>query len=229
MSELLCSRSSTGSDDDFVAIAVRPSPLQIAGARFSLLLSGKEGRLPIGVAMFAIGIGLGVGGLQFLQFVLRYGVLDALRICASGIASLTLLSTAGGAALLLHAARGAEPLSRIELEGGVLLQLDSQGLAATVRGATTYHDWEHVAVRPIAFVLPRRMFHFLPWSALSIDDAERLRALLARAKFGPERFLVRGEFSSEQRQAFKAPAVDCPTIRTSISPILRMGEAKQQT
>ena len=106
-----------------------------------------------------------------------------MRICASGIASLTLLSTAGAAALLVHAARGPDALSRIELESGVLLQLDSQGLAATVRGATTYYDWAHVAVRPIAggiaFVLPRRTFHLLPWSALTVDDAGRLRALLA--------------------------------------------------
>ena len=67
----------------------------------------------------------------------------------------------------------------------MLLQLDSQGLAATVRGATTYYDWARVAVRPIvsgiAFVLPPRTFHLLPWSALTIDDAGRLRALLARA------------------------------------------------
>jgi hypothetical protein len=182
--------------------------LQIAGARLSLLLGGKEGRLPIGLAMFAIGIGLGVGGLQFLQFVLRYGVLDALRICASGIASLTLVSTAGGAALLVHAARGAEPLSRIELESGVLLQLDSQGLAATVRGATTYYDWEHVAVRPIAggiaFVLPRRTFHFLPWSALSIEDAERLRGILARAKSGDQVRVV--DWSPEHDRGDETPS-----------------------
>jgi hypothetical protein len=185
MSEL---RSSNGADGDFLAIAVRPSRLQIAAARFSLLLNGKEGRLPIGLATFAVGAGLAVGGLQFLEFVVRYGVLDALRICASGITSLSLLSAAGAAALLVHAARGADPLSRIEFESGVLLELDSHGLAATVRGATTYYDWAHVAVRPIAegiaFVLPRRTFHLLPWSALTIDDAGRLRTLLAHATRG---------------------------------------------
>jgi len=184
MSELLRAGSSTAADGHSVAFVVRPSRLQIASARFSLLLTGKEGRLPIGLAMFAIGVGLSVAGLQFLQFVVKYGFLDALQICATGIASLTLLSTAGGAALLAHAARGADPLSRIELESGVLLQLDSEGVAATVRGATTYYDWAHVALRPmpagIAVVLPRRTFHLLPWSALSVDDAGRLRAILAR-------------------------------------------------
>ena len=73
MSELLRSASSTGADGDSVAIAVRPSRLEIAAARLSLLLNGTEGRLRIGLAMFAIGVGLGIGGLQFLQFVLRYG------------------------------------------------------------------------------------------------------------------------------------------------------------
>ncbi|HET7789016.1 MAG TPA: hypothetical protein VFL36_23790 [Myxococcales bacterium] len=168
-----------------MTLSVRPSRLQIAVARLSLLLNGKEGRLPIGLAMFAIGLGLGVGGLQFLQFVLRYGLSDALRICAGGIAGLTLLSAAGGAALFVHAARGPDALSRVELESGVLLQLDSHGLAATVRGATTYCDWEHVDVRPvaggIAFVLPRRTFHLLPWSALSAEDAGRVCALLAHS------------------------------------------------
>src|SRR5262249_28069908 len=117
MAELLCSRSSTGADSDSLAIAVRPSRVQIAAARLSLLLNGKEGRLPIGLATFAIGVGLSIGGLQFLQFALRYGVLDALRICACGIASLTLLSTAGGAALLVHAARGGGPPSRLACGG----------------------------------------------------------------------------------------------------------------
>jgi len=190
MSDLLCSRSSTGADGDSVAIAVRPSRLQIAAARLSLLMTGEGGRLPIGLALLAIGAGLGVGGLQFLHFVSKFGVLDALRICAGGVTSLSVLSSAGAAALLAHAARSADPLSRIELESGVLLQLDSQGLAATVRGATTYYDWAHVAVRPIAggiaFVLPRRTFHLLPWSALTIDDAGRLRALLAsRPRLAP--------------------------------------------
>lgn len=208
MSELLCSRSSTGADSDSLAIAVRPSRVQIAAARLSLLLNGKEGRLPIGLATFAIGVGLSIGGLQFLQFALRYGVLDALRICACGIASLTLLSTAGGAALLVHAARGGDPLSRIELESGVLLQLDAHGLAATVRGATTYYDWAHVALRPItggiALVLPRRTFHLLPWSALTIDDAGRLRALLARVARESRPSHV--ALIERQRNAQQAPA-----------------------
>jgi len=183
MSQLVTSRFSIAAAGDSVAFVVRPSRLQIAAARLSLLLHGKEGRLPIGLAMFAIGIGLSIGGIQFLDFVVEYGFVGALRMCATGIASLTVLSTAGGVALLTHAARGADPLSRVELESGVLLQLDSAGLAATVRSATTYYDWEHVSVRPmaagIAFILPRRTFHLLPWSALSIDDAGRLRALLA--------------------------------------------------
>jgi hypothetical protein len=173
--------------DDSVTVAVRPSRLQIAAVRLSLLLNGSEGRLPIGLAMFAIGVGVSVGGLQFLALVLKYGLLDALRACAPGIAALLLTLIAGTAALLLHASRGADRLSQIELESGVLLQLAPSGFAATIRGVTTYYDWEHVAIHEmpggIAFVLPRRTFHLLPWSALTAGDARRLHLLLDGGAF----------------------------------------------
>jgi hypothetical protein len=41
------------------------------------------------------------------------------------------------AALLLSPG---DPLTAAEVDGGVLLQLDPTGLAATVRGATLYYD-----------------------------------------------------------------------------------------
>src|SRR5205807_811458 len=133
-------------------------------------------------AAFAIGVALSVAGVQLLCFALNYGLFGALEICAGGIAGLTLAFVAGAAALLGHASGGGDPLSRVEFDSGVLLQLGPQGLAATVRGATTYYDWEHVALHAmpagIAFVLPTRTFHLLPYSALSADDEWRLRDLL---------------------------------------------------
>jgi hypothetical protein len=182
--------SPTGSVWDGVAIAVRPSRLQIAAARLSLLLHGREGRLPIGIVTFAIGVGLSVGGLQFLWLVLRFGLFTSMKVCAGGIAGVALAFIAGVAALFLHASRGGDPLTRVEFETGVLLQLGPRGLAATIRGATTYYDWEHVALHAmpggVAFVLPRRTFHLLPYSALNTDDAWRLRDVLCNVRrFNP--------------------------------------------
>ena len=79
-----------------------------------------------------------------------------LLITAPGIVVLLLSSIAGIGTLLFHASRGADRLSEIEMESGVLLQLAPSGFAATIRGVTTYYDWEHVALHEtpggIAFV-----------------------------------------------------------------------------
>jgi hypothetical protein len=52
-------------DGPSISIAVRPSRLEMATARLALLLRGSEGRLPIGILSFVIGVGVSVGGLQF--------------------------------------------------------------------------------------------------------------------------------------------------------------------
>jgi hypothetical protein len=165
-----------------ITVAVRPTRLEVAAARVSLLLRRREARLAVGALSFVIGVGLSLGAHQFLSVVAQYGLHYAMRIYGDGLAAMAAVVGGGAAALVAYVARTGDALSRSELRTGVLLQLGPHGLTATVRGATTYVEWEHVALHKlstgVAFILPRRTFHLLPYAALRADQVRRLRALV---------------------------------------------------
>ena len=90
--------------------------------------------------------------------------------------------------LILLGVRRNDPLE-VQRSSGALLTLGPAGLSATVRGASFYCDWEHVAVHEcgggVIFVLARREYHLVPPEVLLAADPGVLRELLRRAGVRP--------------------------------------------
>jgi hypothetical protein len=120
--------------------------------------------------------------------LLHHGLAAVVRVYW---AELTLLSTIAAAGLGLVGAllfKAEHPLTLAELDGGVLLQLGPDGVAATVRGATVYCDWRHVVVERssagLIFVLESSVVHLLPHEAIPKALWGAVAALLAGAGKG---------------------------------------------
>jgi len=157
-----------------IHVAVHPKRWQLALARLILLARSRKGRWPAGLLSWTIGASVGFGSMQLLRDIVGHGLLPVLR--QSWIPALHAIAilAAGAAALFAVALHAGDELSRRELESGALLQLSREGVAATVRGATLYYDWEHVRVHHCALgvllELPRCAFHLLPleaWATLA--------------------------------------------------------------
>ena len=164
---------------------VRHTRLQMAQARLTLISRRPRAKVALGLASVVVGVHTAfvLGALS--PMLQHHGLAAVLRVYW---AELTLLATvvAAGLTLLVTVLSSAQDaLTRAELEGGVLLHLGPDGLAATVRGATLYYDWEHVSVERsqlgLLFVLPRGAFHLLPHEAISRRQWSALAALLDRA------------------------------------------------
>jgi hypothetical protein len=183
-------------DSASLSFAVRPSRGRFALARVALLLQRSEGGLPLGALGFVIGALLGVGALELLVALpWRLGPRAVLEIALGQTLPVAAIFAAGAAALALASLREGDALDADELSGGVLLQLAPTGIAATVRGATTVHDWVHVTVHEVAhgfaFVLPHRAFHLLPFEDIGgATEIARLRGLLAHRLRDPDERLL---------------------------------------
>jgi hypothetical protein len=173
-------------DSASLSFAVRPSRGRLALARVALLLQRSEGGLPLGVLGFVIGVLLAVGALELLVALpWRLGPRAVLEIALGQTLPIAAIFAAGAGALAVASLWEGDALDANELSGGVLLQVAPTGIVATVRGATTVHDWVHVTVHEVAhgfaFVLPQRAFHLLPFEEIGgAPEIARLRGLLAR-------------------------------------------------
>ena len=163
-----------------IHLAVHPKRWQLALSRLILLARSRKGRWPVGLLSWAIGVSVGVGSMHLLGDIAGHGLLPVLQQARIPALHALAILAAGASALFAVALHAGDELSRRELESGALLQLSREGVAATVRGATLYYDWDHVRVHVCAlgvlFEMPRGAFHLLPrevwtWHSLGGDAA----------------------------------------------------------
>ena len=180
----------------------RNTRVQMALARLTLISRRPGAKVALGLASLVAGVHTAFVLGALAPMLHHHGLAAVLRVYW---AELALLATVVAAGLLLLATvlTGAhDALTRAELEGGVLLHLGPDGLAATVRGATLYYDWEHVSVERsrlgLLFVLPRGAFHLLPEEVVPRKEWSALAALLERAESAR---LAARVFEGEERLA----------------------------
>jgi hypothetical protein len=167
----------------------RNTRLQMAQTRLTLIACSKRARLTLGIGALVFGVHCSIALGILSPMLHRHGLAAVLRVYWPELAVLATMAAAGLGLIAALLLRADHPLTRAELVGGALLQLGPDGLAATVRGATVYCEWEHVAVEHspdgLIFVLARSVVHLLPHEAISDAEWGLVRALLAAVGKGP--------------------------------------------